>query len=85
MDYLFVNFSSIMGSLSIGGDLSVNNLIFNGSQVESTFLTMTTEKAKIRWIELSDNQCFPSIGKFLGLKNDSDLIFCVNGVETKLN
>jgi len=85
MDYLFVNFLSIMGSLSIGGDLSVNNLIFNGSQVESTFLTMTTEKAKIRWIELSDNQCFPSIGKFLGLKNDSDLIFCVNGVETKLN
>lgn len=85
MDYLFVNFLSIMGSLSIGGDLSVNNLIFNGSQVESTFLTMSTEKAKIRWIELSDNQCFPSVGKFLGLKNDSDLIFCVDGVETKLN
>jgi hypothetical protein len=40
---------------------------------------------KTRWIALSDNQCFPSVGAYLGLKNGTDIVFCINGVETKLN
>jgi hypothetical protein len=94
IDYLFssississiINSLSINGDLSVNGNLSVNNLNFNGGQVESTFLSVITEQLKTRWIALSDNQCFPSVGAFLGLKNGTDLVLCVNGVETKLN
>jgi hypothetical protein len=88
IDYLFATFSSIssiVNSLSVNGDLFANNLNFNGGQVESTFLSVITEQINTRWIALSDNQCFPSVGAYLGLKNGTDLVFCINGVETKLN
>jgi hypothetical protein len=74
-----------LGDLTVNGILALNNLIFNGGQVESTFLNVITEQMKTRWIALSDNQCFPTVGAFLGLKNGSDLVLCINGVETKLN
>lgn len=85
LDYLFVNFLSVINNMSVDGNVDANNIILNGSQTEGVLFNLTLEKIKTRWIELDDNQCFPSIGKYLGIKNDSDLIFCVNGVEKKLN
>jgi hypothetical protein len=82
---LIVNSLTVLGDLTVNGILALNNLIFNGGQVESTFLNVITEQMKTRWIALSDNQCFPTVGAFLGLKNGSDLVLCINGVETKLN
>jgi hypothetical protein len=82
---LIINSLTVLGDLTVNGILTLSNLIFNGGQVESTFLSVITEQMKTRWIALSDNQCFPTVGAFLGLKNGTDLVLCINGVETKLN
>lgn len=79
IDYLFVNFLSILG------DLSMNNINVNGGQLEIESFISESQLSKVRWLQLLDNQCFPSVGTFIGLKNGTDVIVCVNGVETKIN